>query len=115
MSSDNQDTPEPSPDSDPDGEGARDLIESLIHETDAARERAVTGIERFLHEPSAPRAIVLWLGGRLRADREWDWESVSTLLQAAIALSETMLNRMGNTILHQPKVQHLEASWRSLK
>ena len=115
MSSDNQDTPEPTPDPDSDGLGARDLIEALILETEAAGERAVTGIERFLHEPSVPRAIILWLGDRLRADRAWDWESVSTLLQADIALIDTMLNRMVNTILHQPKFQRLEASWREVK
>lgn len=115
MSSDNQDTPEASPDSSSDGQGARDLIESLIHETEAAREQAATGIERFLHEPSVPRATVLWLGDRLRADRAWDWESVSTLLQADIAVIDSMLNGMVNTILHHPDFQHLEASWRSLR
>ena len=115
MSSDNQDTLEPSPDSDSDGQGARDLIDSLILETEAAREQAITGIERFLHEPSVQRAVILWLGDRLRADREWDWKSVSTLLQADIAAIDSMLNGMVNTILHHPSFQHLEASWRSLQ
>lgn len=95
--------------------GARDIIESLIHETEVTDAEAETHLDRFLYEPSIERSLALWFGDRRHRTRGWDWPLMRSELVKDIAWIDATLNDAVNAILHHRDFQGLEASWRSLQ
>ena len=71
-------------------------------------------LSRFLTEPSAATAIEMWLGRPIDPTRD-TLDELATQLNQDVARIDQMLNRQVNTIIHHPKFQKLESSWRGLK
>src|SRR5690349_18418773 len=97
-----------------DAPAARGLLEQLL---DAAQARGTTPslLERFLREPTPARALMHWLGPGLAAGRKDLRRHITDQLSRDIAYIDGVLNRQVNAILHHPRFQHLEASWRGLR
>lgn len=101
---------EPAPASEPerDTSAPLPLLESLRV---AAASEVGTRLERFLNERRAGRALAIWLDGfrpQTRAD-------LARRLSRDIAQLDEWLNDQLNAILHHPRLQQLEASWRGLR
>jgi type VI secretion system protein ImpD len=88
-----------------------------IAELSAAPERPADGrrLERFLRESSVPRALALWLGPDFAAPGGDLRRRITEQLGRDIARIDELLNRQVNAILHHPRFQKLEASWRGLR
>ncbi len=86
------------------------LVDSLLPELS----QAGTRLEAFLAEPDWARALVQWLGPatsrRLAADRQ----ALLQRLDRDIVYLDELLSQQVNAILHHPRLQALEASWRGL-
>src|SRR5690606_5890632 len=65
-------------------------------------------------ERDIPRALALWW---LAAHPDWPITSSEQLLgqlSADIGAIDALINRQVNTVLHHPRLQQLESSWRGL-
>jgi len=71
-------------------------------------------LEAFLLEPSPWRAIQDWMGPA-RLARLGSRESVLRALSRDIASLDALISGQVNAILHHPRFQKLEASWRGLR
>lgn len=70
-------------------------------------------IERFLAQPDWRKSLAIWCeaeGRCFRSARE-----LSLAISAAIAMIDQRISDMLNMVLHSPKLQRLESSWRGLK
>lgn len=77
----------------------------------AAASEVGTRLERFLNEPQTARALAIWLDG-FRPQTRTD---LARRLGRDIARLDEWLNDQLNAILHHPRLQQLEASWRGLR
>ena len=75
---------------------------------------AWTRLSRFLAEPGAGNALRCWLGLAPGAALELTKTDLVDRLNADIARLDTLLNDQVNAIIHHPRFQKLEASWRGL-
>jgi type VI secretion system ImpC/EvpB family protein len=76
-----------------------------------------TGAElaAFLGAPSIGESLDHWFGERWRQDPKLaNADSIATRLAADIAAIDALLNDQVNAILHHPRFQKLESSWRGL-
>ena len=94
-----------------------DLLGSVIDQTDAARERNVSGLDRFLAERSFGRALAMWVLPRMEGSpppvpRKAD---AIRILSRDIAHIDQLLGGQVNAILHHPRFQRLEAAWCGLR
>jgi type VI secretion system ImpC/EvpB family protein len=89
------------------------LVDAL-QENGVISQEAAPLLERFLHERAPARALALWLGRSL-AGRANLRRRVAEALSRDIAHIDGLLNRQVNAILHHPRFQKLEASWRGLR
>ena len=71
-------------------------------------------LDRFLATNSVNEALELWLGRALVPHRDTT-EQLALRLNRDVATIDELLNRQLNEILHHPRFQKLEASWRGLK
>jgi len=71
-----------------------------------------TRLDRFLAERSWPHALRLWFG-TLAAP--YDRSRILRALDRDIAAIDRLLSDQVNAILHHPRLQRLEASWRGLR
>jgi type VI secretion system protein ImpD len=71
-------------------------------------------LERFLNEKETFKALLLWLEGSSDSPLQWDKESISSYLQLTIVKIDSLISKQLDQILHHPKLQQLEASWRNL-
>ncbi|MBN2490937.1 MAG: type VI secretion system contractile sheath large subunit [Planctomycetes bacterium] len=79
----------------------------------ARKDRTPCLVEAFLAELSPARALVLWVGpAALR--RFTTRRALAQLLARDIARIDDALSAQVNAILHHPRFQRLEASWRGL-
>src|SRR5262245_50508157 len=72
-------------------------------------------LERFLREPSPARALAWWLGPEFSWEGPGLKERVARRLNRDVAQLDGLLNRQLNALLHHPRFQALEASWRGLR
>src|SRR5262249_32974766 len=94
---------------------ARDEAASLLGRNlaDAGTSRERGGLERFLHESDPARALSAWVGPDFAPGQDFKGRLVRRLSRD-IARLDDLLNRQVNAILHHPRFQKLEASWRGL-
>jgi len=71
-------------------------------------------LEVFLDEPDWTRAVELWLGAQGLSTRGLPRERIERLLSRDVARLDVIIGRQVNAILHNPRFQQLEASWRGL-
>jgi type VI secretion system ImpC/EvpB family protein len=68
----------------------------------------------FLGEPDWLRAVALWLDLLGLPSRQLTFERIARLLSHGIARLDVLIGQQVNAILHHPRFQQLEASWRGL-
>jgi len=68
-------------------------------------------LEEFIDEEDWGRALVRWFGGRPEGDRD----AVLAALDCAIAEIDALLTAQVNAVIHHPRFQKLEASWRGVR
>ena len=68
-------------------------------------------LDRFLKGESWIETLSHWLGPQIPRDKS----DLVRLLGRAIALVDTALSDQVNAIIHHPRFQKLEASWRGLR
>ncbi|HXH04688.1 MAG TPA: type VI secretion system contractile sheath large subunit [Candidatus Competibacteraceae bacterium] len=71
-------------------------------------------LSRFLAEPDWARALTLWLGPGASRALAADRDALLARLDRDIARIDRLLTGQVNAILHHPRLQRLEASWRGL-
>lgn len=81
---------------------------------DVSRDRRLP-LTAFLSSQTVGDAVDRWLGADWRDDARYrDTDSLVRRLSADIAAIDGLLNDQVNAILHHPRFQKLEASWRGL-
>ncbi|MCC6416936.1 MAG: type VI secretion system contractile sheath large subunit [Gemmataceae bacterium] len=89
-------------------------LESVCADALAAERSAGTTLDDFLAESCPERALAFWLrhaSFRGRPTRQ----QVARLIARDVARIDHLLTRQINAILHHPRLQRLEASWRGLR
>ncbi len=74
-------------------------------------QRAGSTLERFLAAETTAEALQLWLGSWIPEDKR----QLALRLNRDVLLIDELINAQLNAILHHPKFQQLESSWRGLK
>lgn len=93
--------------------GAPSLLDRVVGR-EAVHDRASL-LEAFLAESDWRRALRLWLGHQGLSFRQLSKEQLSRLLNRDIARLDQLLTEQVNAILHHPRLQQFEASWRGLR
>jgi len=78
-------------------------------------QQALALLELFLQEPSPAKALALWLSGSAAPGAPLGKHQVARILGRDIARLDTLLSAQVNAILHHPRFQQIEASWRGLR
>jgi type VI secretion system ImpC/EvpB family protein len=89
-------------------------ILAAVLERGVADAQAGQVLEVFLGESNWPRALKHWLAGQGLPLEGLSLARVARLLSRDIARLDGILAQQVNAILHHPRFQRLEASWRSL-
>ena len=71
-------------------------------------------LREFQTSEDPVKAIELWLGRPISFGKD-DKEAISRKLNRDVATIDEMLNRQLNEVLHHPRFQKLESSWRGLQ
>src|SRR5262249_31157506 len=71
-------------------------------------------LDEFLSEPAPWKALARWLGPHLSTQGPTLQQRVGQQLARDIARLDRLLSDQVNAILHHPRFQRLEASWRGL-
>jgi type VI secretion system ImpC/EvpB family protein len=71
-------------------------------------------LNAFLREADWTRAVEMWLAPKGISVRDLPRDRVDRLLSRDVARLDVILTRQVNAILHNPRFQQLEASWRGL-
>lgn len=91
------------------------LLETLVVATAPGESAARASLDQFLQEPSPQRAMARWLAWSGTAGKRLSPDDVVRLLGRDIARLDALLSRQVDAILHHPRFQKLEASWRGLR
>ena len=94
---------------------SRGLIGSIVEATESHPGEARSKLEAFLQEPSPAKALARWIGWTTDGGASIGRQQVVQLLSRHVAQLDAMLTRQVNAILHHPRFQKLEASWRGLR
>jgi type VI secretion system protein ImpD len=78
----------------------------------ASRDAAASVLDEFLAETSIPRALDLWFGDG-RASR--DGRARALRVESDVARIDEILRVQLDAVLHHPRFQRIEASWRGLR
>lgn len=79
-----------------------------------ARPAYITGIQSFLDESDPVRALSYWLSEFTSPGSLNQGDDVIQAIQRSIADIDHLINDQVNVIIHQPRFQALESSWRGL-
>jgi len=74
-----------------------------------------TGLDAFIHERDPVRALALWLSSQHGSRTPTSRKSLLQQLAMDVAHLDSLINAQVNAILHHPRFQQLEASWRGLQ
>ncbi len=110
------------PDASAVGAASPGLMDSIFAATRRDGGEARSRLDQFLAEPSSGRALKQWVtwstidgmtpdGSRIRLDRD----RLIRLLGRDVARLDVLISGQVNAILHHPRFQKLEASWRGLQ
>lgn len=91
------------------------LIGSVVEATVLGRSEARAKLDRFLQERSPGKALAQWIAWTVSAGASIDKQQVARMLSRDVARLDAMLTRQVNAILHHPRFQEMEASWRGLR
>jgi len=91
------------------------LIASIVEVTEPGGTEGDTKLGRFLAEPSPERALLLWLGWTAPRGKPITRQDAAHSVSRDIARLDAILSRQVNAILHHPRFQRIEASWRGLR
>lgn len=97
--------------------GARsrvDLLDAVTRTTDLDRAQARSDVDRFLHEVSPWKALALWIERSCDHRKKPTREEITRIVSRDIARIDALLSAQVNAIIHHPRFQALEASWRGL-
>jgi type VI secretion system ImpC/EvpB family protein len=94
---------------------ASSLLDEVLDAAAASPVPTGAGLDRFLHESCAGKALAAWLGPAAILRGPALKERVAQRLSRDIARLDALLSRQTNAILHHPTFQRLEASWRGLR
>jgi type VI secretion system ImpC/EvpB family protein len=92
---------------------APSLLDSILEATTSGHEAAAP-LDEFLRETAPEKALRCWLGSLPALPRAALKQYVVQRLNRDVARLDALLTEQVNAILHHPKFQKLEASWRSL-
>ncbi len=93
------------------------LLDEIVAATSpAAAERPVSAprLARFLEETSPVRSLELWAGRQLSVESISQRQEIVRRIGRDIARIDQLVSDQVNAILHHPRFQQLEASWRGL-
>jgi len=79
-----------------------------------SREAYITSLTEFLSENNTQKALCFWLKEHGDAAKLKDLDDIRCVIDRAINALDEHINEQLNAILHHPKFQKLEASWRGL-
>lgn len=74
----------------------------------------ITDIHQFIDEPDTRRALSYWLTHYCRPDAVRSTDDIHRAIDRAITEIDHLINDQLNLIIHHPRMQKLEASWRGL-
>ena len=86
------------------------MLENLV-----TQKPYVTGLQEFLDSDDPHQALVYWLGEYADKSRLKTSQDVAIAIQQSIADLDELINDHLNSIIHHPRFQALESSWRGLK
>jgi type VI secretion system protein ImpD len=98
-----------------DSEVLSGLIGAVLEATEARGAAARPLYREFLAERSPERALALWARLTAPAARALDRRKLAQALGRCVARLDAMLTDQVNAVLHHPRFQQLEASWRGLR
>ncbi len=90
-------------------------LDELLDFKAVGADRRPDVLAEFLSISSPASALAWWLRRTLPAGALPDRRTIARLLNRDIARLDTLLSAQVNAILHHPRFQSLEASWRGLK
>jgi type VI secretion system ImpC/EvpB family protein len=90
------------------------LVDALVGTAAGGRDQAGEVLEQFLREPSPGKALAFWLDRSTTPREGLTKAQLARRLNRDIAQLDALLSEQVNAILHHPRVQRLEASWRGL-
>ncbi len=74
----------------------------------------ITNLQEFLTETDPVKALTYWLVENTTTSRIKTTDDISNAINLAISKIDQLINDQLNTIIHHPKFQKLESSWRGL-
>ena len=90
------------------------LVEALIAATAPGRPETRASLDGFLRQSSPAAALHQWLAFS-GATRPASKDDLVRMLNRDVSFLDGLLSRQVNAILHHPRLQRLEASWRGLR
>jgi type VI secretion system protein ImpD len=91
------------------------LLDTLLEATSKAQSPSRSRLDEFLAEGFSERALACWLNLSNHSLTRLDRRDLALRLSRDIAQIDEILSKQVNAILHQPRFQQLEASWRGLR
>ncbi len=79
-----------------------------------SRPAYITGVQQFLDTSEDRKSLVYWLSEFVPAQTLEKPDDITSALQRSIADIDHLINDQLNVIIHHPRFQALEASWRGL-
>ncbi len=95
---------------------ANDNSQSLAIDLDSLCERTpyITDLNAFINERDDAKALKYWLQEHENADQFETVEDVQLAIDRSVSEIDHLINDQLNVIIHHPRLQKLEASWRGL-
>jgi type VI secretion system protein ImpD len=90
-------------------------LDAVVHSTLAARRDAVSPLDALLKARSIDEALAIWFQMNGIDPSELEKDRIVRMLNRDVARIDAVLTRQVNVILHHPRFQKLEASWRGLQ
>jgi type VI secretion system ImpC/EvpB family protein len=91
------------------------LLDAIVETTLSAGAAARFPLDQFLAEPSLAKALSTWIGWTATPGAAIDPQRLLAMLNHDVARLDAMISRQANAVLHHPRFQRLEASWRGLR
>lgn len=97
-------------------EKLHELVDALpLEATVAGRSEARFELDRFLDESSPGKALARWIEWTMPRGAVLDKRQIEQRLNRDVAQLDALLNARVNAIIHHPRFQKLDASWRGLR
>lgn len=91
------------------------LLDSVLQATGERREKSTGPLDELLAAPTREERLRVWLRHSGHAPETLTPQRLLRLLNRDVARIDAIVARQLNAILHHPRLQRLEASWRGLK